>query len=149
MTDDMNYTQSMFDWDALGVKVGATADPAAGSEPAEITFAKRTLFLGGLNVIVADATVINRLAHLDIKTDGTTVDREYYGPAMITASQTIRTNIGLGATAVRLAGSNHDLGLNMPGGVELPAGAKIRIRYSSIQAGDDAGIFYYVYKEAP
>ena len=62
-----------FNWEIFPVKDGETADPAAGASPAAVTVTagKRWLFLGATVYCDTSADAANRLATMNIKTDGT------------------------------------------------------------------------------
>jgi hypothetical protein len=137
-----------FNWGAIPVKTGVTADPAAGANPVEITFVGRCLFISGSNTIVCDATVVNRRATLAVKRDATNIDQTLWQGTAITASQTTVTNIVRGVvSSVPVLNSQHVFGVDGQG-IEMPAGGKIQLVYDGLQAGDNAGVFRYSYKEA-
>jgi len=145
----MSVDMKSFNWDALPVKTGATADPGAATDPAEITFAKRTLFMGGRCSIVRDATPANIYAYLNIKRDATNVDNALWHGTAITANQTVAVDICAGVVNfVAVSGNNNVMGIPSPG-IEIPAGGKLQLKFFGIQGADNVGVFRYAYKEAP
>lgn len=135
------------DWDAVPVQTASTADPAAGSSPAEITFSKRTLFLGGQCRVVFSADVQTRIPLIRIKADGTNYSLINFGGACV-ASETVYVGVAPGAISADQSPSGYLLiGLGSP--VEFPAGAKLQLSIYNLHANDDAEAFHYYYKEMP
>ena len=136
-------------WGELPVSAGVTADPAAGAQIADITVptGKRWLFLGAYCTIVCDANAANRVPHCDVLTDGTNVDRVHYGTGTTTASNTGKWMFTMGNSVTISSGYHMVIGLPV-GGIEVPAGAIIRIVADSIQVGDNLSVLRYAYKEA-
>ena len=133
-----------FSWDKVPVKTGATADPAAQTNPAAITVTKRWLLKRLYISYVSDANVANRYCSLSI-TDGT---NEIFAGNIIppqTASLTCTHNFGqtpyVNATLV----TNN--WAYMPE-LELEAGSVITLTFSNKAAADNAGPLRYFYHEA-
>ena len=137
-----------FDWDAIAIKAGTTADPAAGAQLATITVPanRRWQFWGIELVLVADAGG---------------ADRSFVGQLLIAGGSytTYQTNAGVAIAATQtklqsfIAGSllttaGTQYGMHIPL-IELPAGAKITIYCSNLAAGDNISAATYWYKEAP
>jgi hypothetical protein len=140
-------TKAEFNWDAIPVKVGVTADPVAGSAPPSVTVpsGKRWRLQSCQASITTDATVANRSMWVWIALDGTNYVYVSNSGLVITASQTklqsfIRNSL--------ITASGTQYGLHIPD-VELPAGAKFGIALNNLQAGDDVTAMTYYYKEAP
>jgi hypothetical protein len=148
----MTQDARAFNWDSIPVKTGATADPAAGANPADVTVpaGKRYLLLAARNQIVCDATVITRYPTLLVLPDGTNEIRRYVGTGS-TASQTSNNLFehgdhgSSGSTGV---GDCYVKGFSVPG-IEIAAGGIFKLNYTNLQAADNAGVMRYEYKEAP
>lgn len=147
MTGDMNYTQGMVDWDAVGMIRATTADPAAGAQLAVVTVpaGKRMKIYSAEATVVCDATVANRYFTLYVRMNGT--DNTYITNAglTITASQTKIQSFKSGSL-ITTAGTQY--GMHFPE-MELPAGATLFMFLSNIQAADDIGAMTYTYKVLP
>jgi len=143
----MSIEAAKFNWDAIPVKTGATADPAPGAQLAAITVpaGRRWLFCEISVTLTCDATVANRWVNLGIKTNGTHYG--FYSPAglTVTASQSKQQSFVAGSFIVT-AGTQY--GMHFPL-TELPAGAVIELTVNALQAGDDMGAARYFYKEVP
>jgi len=138
-----------FSWDALPVKVGVTADPAAGANPAAVTVtATKKWLLTSVYIasMVTDANVASRVASLVI-TDGTNTQAQFMYNSNQAASLTRQYNWAMGIGAAYLA--NTVINITLPGGgLELPAGWTFQVTFINIQAADDCGVVRYSYKEA-
>ena len=79
-----------FNWDQIPVETGATADPAAGAQLANIVVpaGKRWLFIGGYGSIVTDGTGANRYLYMTVKHDGTNTTVRFAHATAMTASLT-------------------------------------------------------------
>lgn len=140
-------TKPDFNWDALPVLEDSTANPAAGSDLADITVptGKRWLYLGGYCSLVNDANVANRYMTVTVKVGGTNTHATFINNTAMTANgtyyiteATIGNNVSTGGREV--------IGI---GPCELPAGSKISHALLNKQAGDDLTAFNFRYKEAP
>jgi len=135
-------------WEKVPVSNAATADPAAAANPAEVTVptGKTWLILHMSVTAVTDANAANRYATVAVKDDGTNISRTYVDPAPHVASTTASHEFIPGGSAqTTLRGVN--VGSLPAMGLELPAGAKFQLVFTSIQAADDLGPLYYAYKE--
>jgi hypothetical protein len=135
-----------FNWDAIPVKTGVTADPAAGAQIASVTVpaGKRYLLISMQATCVADATVQTRTPNTSIYMDGTVIAFTSANGLGVTASQTkVQSFMANGINV-----STTQYGLYIPL-LELPAGAKFEISYYLLQAGDNLTAMTYFYKEAP
>ncbi len=140
-----------FNWDAIPVKSGATADPAAGANPVALTIpaGKKWLFLGGRNTIVCSADAANRQPILDVRVDGTNQTWYIRSGDVFIATDSGQVEILCGQQSREVLDRvAHVIGIPAMG-LELPAGATIQMTYVNIQAADNCGVFYYAYKEAP
>ena len=139
---------SEHDWEKVPVKTGATANPAAGSNPVAVTVAagNRMLLLYLGNTIVCAAQEANRYVTLTITPDGTNDIIVKRGTAA-TISMTRVSSFVKGTLNSGVINSAEVIGAGMP--IELPTGGKFQITYQGIDAGDDPGPMYYVYKEDP
>jgi len=135
-------------WDSVTPKTVTTPDPAAGLNPADIVVpaGKRYLILGAVCTMVADATVVNRYANVQISPDGVTFTTLQVGNA-IAASTTRITCMGSGnvAGAVTVFGTEL-LGCAFP--QELGPGGIVRLGYNNIVAGDNVSALAVSLKEA-
>lgn len=131
-------------WDGIAVITAATADPAAGSNPAAVGPAanRRWLFLGGAASLVTDATVISRYPLVVELGDGTNTSGRFLENAAHTASLTVIHSIG----AHGIVSVQGYIPIPRPG-IELPGGGTVQVQASNLQAGDNWGPLYYKYKE--
>jgi len=143
--------QSGIDWSAIPVKVGVTADPAAGSPAADITvpMGKRWLLLGIRTRIACDATVANRYCNIFVMPDGTTTFIRVSPGVAVAASQTAT----VWCARMQSAQYNESSGgwTYVANGIEsdVPAGGIVRVQWTNLQAGDNIEAVSYIYKEAP
>jgi len=138
-------------WDELPISYAATADPAAGANPAVMTVpaGKRWLWLAGSCSLTTDATVIDRYPLLVVKQLAAgNVEERYMSPTPITASLTVISTFAGGAAAAAIV-ANGQCNVPIPaGGIEIKAGGTVQVTFLSIQAADNAGAVFYKYKEA-
>jgi len=152
-TDDgYDLYRTFDDWGAIPVSTGATADPAAGANPATITVpaGKRWQFIAWRAILVNDATVANRYLTATVTPDGTNYTRRFFSVQAQPASTTHIYVLHPGTPGeVYDAGNTwHTIGMGLSL-LELSAGATITFATTGIVAGDNWGIAYYEYKEAP
>lgn len=143
--DGYDTCRTFDDWKSVPVTVAATANPAAGSNPATVTVpaGKRWLLMSIYNQLVTSADVANRRALLTV-TDGTnTINRPRAG-ADQTASNTIDYSFAPQLYTTTTLAVNMMVGMQE---FDLTAGSTIALSYINIQAADDAGAMVYAYKE--
>jgi hypothetical protein len=137
-----------FNWDSIPVRVGVTADPAAGADAAAVVVpaGKRWLFYGGVVQLVAAAVAITRTYYMWV-TDATSGFLIYIsaGGLGITTGQT-KQQSWTANSLLTAAGTQY--GMHIPL-LEMPAGTSITIPLTNIQGADNMTAFTYWYKEAP
>jgi len=134
-------------WDSLPMKVGLTADPAAGAQIADIVVpaGKRWRVFEIQATLVASAAVANRYYTLQMYLDGVNASFVGLNGLVITASQT-RVQSWMANSGLQTAGTEY--GLSYPD-IEIPAGGLIRLVISALDGGDNSSAATYYYKEAP
>jgi len=131
-------------WDSVPVTAAATADPAAGANPAAVTVpaGKKWKLFTARCQLVADATVVNRNALVTV-TDGTTTVAAFRAAFNQTASTTVEyTFCDAYPTTTLLATA-----VVSYSPLELPAGYTFQVTFLNLQAGDNATAASYTYKE--
>ena len=134
-------------WGQVAPKTGATANPAAGSNPATLTVpaGKRWKLCAIYNRNVTSADVANRVFTLTI-TDGTnTVFVATQANQTASLNYGYAGSIGLPYLAVTTNGNGQ---IALPD-IELGAGYTVAVSYTNLQAADDATALIYAYKELP
>ena len=136
-------------WDWITIKTAATADPAAGADPAEITVpaGRKWLFLGLSGTLVSDVTAVTRVPQCNIKIDGTNIIIKIVNVTGQTQGYTVVHNFTSGLATMGGTLGNGALFSPLPYPLELPPGAKIGISTLNLQAGDNWGVIRYFYKE--
>lgn len=149
-TDDGHDMYRTFvGFESAAIATSATANPAAGANPAAVTVAagKRMLLTRVYTTLTTDANVANRYVALTI-TDGSATVGIYRMVAAHTASVgPVSYTFAPGLEATTALATYMQQGIDQPG-IELSAGWTFQVTALSIQAGDDFGVVQYSYKEA-
>ena len=136
-------------WGRLQVDNDATADPAAGSDPATVTVptGKKWRLLSVYGSMTTDANVIDRYIRLKITNGANIVSIFGNGEAHQASLQRPFTFApGLPNALVATTTIGHLCAIP-EGGIELPGGYTFQVQFDNIQAGDDCTAVRYQYKE--
>lgn len=146
-TEGQELYRTFVDWTGVPLSFGATADPAAGANPATITVpaGKRWLLVQAYVLVVCSGDVANRTLLMRV-TDSTNTYRLYRVIPFLTAGTTSAHTFGPGLSPNTTLGTYNQATLDVPG-VEIPAGHVVGVEIIGIQAADNAGPVYYAYKE--
>lgn len=142
--DGWELYRTVADWDSITVATVSTADPAAGANIAPIIVpAGEEWRLECIQcTITADATVANRIPYLYIEYDGVLLTYETLGGKTVPASTTTAQSF-LAESGVTTVGTQYAMHFPLK---DWPAGARFRIYYSGLVAGDNITAAKYFYK---
>lgn len=136
-------------FDDMIVRTGATADPAAGADPAAVTVTtgERWLLLSCACTMVTSADAANRYPYLVITHDGTNAIDRYMATTPTTASLTQTITFGGGATGGAI-GDGLMYSIPIPvNGIEINSAGIFQVKFLNIQAADNCGVMRYAYKK--
>jgi len=143
----MSVDMKSFNWDLLPMMVTATANPAAGADAATIVVpaGKRWVVLSFSQSMVTAVAVANRYPYVQHRTAGGAILGQYMAATPQTASLTVGWSFG-NNPAGGIVANNAFKCESMPE-FECAAGDLLNFYWLNLQAADDGGIVYCVYKE--
>ena len=142
--------KATFNWDSVPLKLGVTANPAAGANPASATVPAGKVWrvLAYSASLVTSADVADRYIYLSC-TDGAGHVTYRVGEAVPqTASLTVQHTFHPGAgNSGAMAAATYQTGIGT--GLILMTGHTVGVVAAGIQAADDWSAAYYIYQEIP